>query len=94
MFDTFFDRKTPRLTPDLERLARKLTGLEAIPDEAQGYDRVEECTREAIALGVTGVPSFLLDNWLLRRVYDDELMVSILRQLSTQYRESGSEAVN
>ena len=47
-----------------------------------------------IALGVTGVPSFLLDNWLFGGVYDDELMVSILRQLSTQYRESGSEAVN
>ena len=94
VFDTFFDRKTPRFTPDLERLARELTGLEMIPDETQGYDRVEECTREAIALGVTGVPSFLLDNWLFGGVYDDELMVSILRQLSTQYRESGSEAVN
>jgi predicted DsbA family dithiol-disulfide isomerase len=94
VFDTFFDRKTPRLTPDLLRLARDLTGVEAIPDQTQGYDRVEECTREAIALGVTGVPSFLLDNWLFGGVYDDELMVSILRQLSTQYRESGSEAVN
>ena len=94
VFDTFFDRKTPRLTPDLLRLARDLTGLEAIPDQEQGFERVEECTREAIALGVTGVPSFLLDNWLFGGVYDDELMVSILRQLSTQYRESGSEAVN
>jgi predicted DsbA family dithiol-disulfide isomerase len=94
VFDTFFDRKTPRLTPDLLRLARDLTGLEAAPDEAQGFDRVEDCTREAIALGVTGVPSFLLDNWLFGGVYDDELMISILRQLSTQYRESGSEAVN
>ena len=65
-----------------------------MPDQAQGFERVEECTREAIALGVTGVPSFLLDNWLFGGVYDDELMVSILRQLSTQYRESGSEAVN
>ena len=79
VFDTFFDRKTPRLTPDLVRLARDLTGLESIPDEAQGFDRVEECTREAIALGVTGVPSFLLDNWLFGGVYDDELMVSILQ---------------
>jgi predicted DsbA family dithiol-disulfide isomerase len=94
VFDTFFDRKTPRLTPELERLARDLTGLATIPDESQGFERVEECTREAIALGVTGVPSFLLDNWLFGGVYDDELMVSILRQLSTQYRESGSEAVN
>lgn len=93
VFDTFFDRKTPRLTPDLLRLARDLTG-EAMPDVPQDFDRVEECTREAIALGVTGVPSFLLDNWLFGGVYDDEMMVSILRQLSTQYRESGSEAVN
>jgi predicted DsbA family dithiol-disulfide isomerase len=94
VFDTFFDSKTPRLTPELTRLARELTGVETAPDESQGFDRVEECTREAIALGVTGVPSFLLDNWLFGGVYDDELMVSILRQLSTQYRESGSEAVN
>ena len=31
VFDTFFDRKTPRLTPDLERLARDLTGSRRSP---------------------------------------------------------------
>jgi predicted DsbA family dithiol-disulfide isomerase len=94
VFETFFDKKTPLLTPDLLRLARELTGIEKIPNEAQGFARVEETTREALALGVTGVPSYLLDNWLFGGVYDDELMVSILSQLSTKYRESGATAVN
>jgi predicted DsbA family dithiol-disulfide isomerase len=94
VFDTFFDRRTPQLTPELMRLARDLTGAEVVADDNQGFERVEECTREAIALGITGVPSFLLDNWLFGGVYDDEMMVSILRQLSNQYRETGSEAVN
>jgi hypothetical protein len=94
VFTTFFDRKTPQLTPELLGLARELTGSPSIADPAQGFGSVEECTREAIALGVTGVPSFLLDNWLFGGVYDDELMVSILRQLSEQYRESGATAVN
>jgi predicted DsbA family dithiol-disulfide isomerase len=94
VFTTFFDRKTPRLTPDLLRLARELTGLDPVPEGEQGFDQVEESTREAIALGVTGVPSFLLDNYLFGGVYDDELMVSILRQLSAQYRETGAGAVN
>jgi predicted DsbA family dithiol-disulfide isomerase len=94
VFDTFFARRIPRLTPELVRLARELTGLDAIPDERQGFERVEECTREAIALGVTGVPSFLLDNWLFGGVYDGETMVSVLRQLSAQYRETGAGAVN
>jgi predicted DsbA family dithiol-disulfide isomerase len=94
VFDTFFDHKTPRLTPELARLAHEVSGLEAIPDERQGFAPVEESTREAIALGVTGVPSFLLDNWLFGGVYDDELMVSILRQLSEQYRQTGATAIN
>jgi len=94
VFDTFFERRTPRLTPDLIRLARELTGLETIPDPELGFERVEESTNEAIALGVTGVPSFLLDNWLFGGVYDGETMVSVLRQLSAQYRETGASAVN
>jgi predicted DsbA family dithiol-disulfide isomerase len=94
VFTTFFEKKTPRLTPELMRLARELTGIEAAPEESDGFERVEESTREAVALGVTGVPSFLLDNWLFGGVYEDDVMVSILRQLSEQYRQSGAAAVN
>ena len=63
-------------------------------DPTLGFGSVEECTREAVALGVTGVPSFLLDNWLFGGVYEDEVMLSVLRQLSEQYRASGATAVN
>lgn len=93
VFDTFFEKRTFELTPELLRLASNL-GIDAIPNAAQGFARVEESTREALAFGLTGVPTFLLDNWMFGGVYDDDLMVSILRQLSNQYRESGATAVN
>ena len=94
VFDSIFERKTPELTPELVELAKELVGLDSLPDEEQGFQRVEESTREAIALGVTGVPTLLLDNWLFGGIYDGESMVSILRQLSEQYRELGTSAVN
>ena len=94
VFDSIFERKTPELTPELVELAKELVGPDALPDEEQGFERVEESTREAIALGLTGVPMLLLDNWLLGGIYDGESMVSILRQLSEQYRELGKSAVN
>ncbi len=94
VFDSIFERKTPELTPELVELAKELVGLDSVPDEEQGFPRVEESTREAIALGMTGVPMLLLDNWLVGGVYDGESMVAILRQMSEQYREMGASAVN
>jgi predicted DsbA family dithiol-disulfide isomerase len=94
VFDSIFKRKIPQLTPELIVLARELMGVDALPDEEQGFPRVEESTSEAIALGVTGVPTFLLDNWMFGGVYDGESMVSILSQLAKQYREFGTSAVN
>jgi predicted DsbA family dithiol-disulfide isomerase len=94
VFDSIFKRKTPQLTPELIALARDLMGVDPVPDEEQGFPRVEESTSEAIALGVTGVPTFLLDNWVFGGVYDGESMVSILDQLVKQYRELGTSAVN
>jgi predicted DsbA family dithiol-disulfide isomerase len=94
VFDTIFKRRTPHLTPELRALARELTGLESLPDESQGFPQVEASTLEALALGVTGVPTILLDTWMFGGVYDGESMVSILRQLSEQYRGLGTSAVN
>ncbi len=94
VFDSIFERKTPELTPELLRLAKETIGLDSIPDAEQGFERVEESTHEAIALGVSGVPTFLLDNWVFGGVYDGESMVEILRKLSEQYREIGTSAVN
>ncbi len=94
VFDSIFERKTPELTPKLVELAKELVGKESLPDGEQGFQRVEESTREAIALGMTGVPMLLLDNWLFGGIYDGESMVEILRQMSEQYRELGTSAVN
>jgi hypothetical protein len=94
VYDTIFKRKITHLTPELLGLARELTGIAAVPDGTSGFPQVEACTLEALALGVTGVPTILLDTWMFGGVYDGESMVSILRQLSEQYRGLGSSAVN
>ncbi|MEM6703982.1 MAG: hypothetical protein AAF690_14795, partial [Acidobacteriota bacterium] len=60
----------------------------------QMYGRVELSTEEAMALGVTGVPTFLLDNWVFGGVYDDESMVAALTQLADKFREQGLGIVN
>jgi predicted DsbA family dithiol-disulfide isomerase len=94
VFDSIFERKTTELTPEMLGLAQRLVGDDALPDEDKGFVYVEESTREALALGVTGVPTILLDNWLFGGVYDPESMLSILRQLSEKYRELGTSIVN
>jgi len=94
VFDSIFEGKSAELTPELCELAKDLVGLDSIPDEEEGFERVEESTQEAIALGVNGVPTLLLDDWLFGGIYDGESMVSILRQLSEHYRELGTSAVN
>ena len=94
VFDSIFERKNCELTPDLVELAIELVGPDSLPGEEESFDCVEESTREAIAFGVTGVPAILLDNWLFGGVYDGESMVTILQQLSEQYRELGTSAVN
>ena len=86
--------KKRQLTPTLLQLAKELVGVDPLADEEHGFESVEESTREAFALGVTGVPTILLDNWLFGGVYDGESMLSVLRQLSEEYRESGTSAVN
>jgi predicted DsbA family dithiol-disulfide isomerase len=94
VFDSIFERRVTVLTPELVELARELVGPDAVPRPGQRFPRVEQSTREALALGVTGVPTLLLDNWLVGGVYDGESMVSILEQLAQQYRDLGLSAVN
>ncbi len=93
VYDSIFERKAPQLTPHLLALANELVGPQSPPDD-DGYALVEECTREAIALGIAGVPTMLLDNWMVGGVYDGPSMIAILRHLSEQYRELGASVVN
>ncbi|MEM6705573.1 MAG: DsbA family protein, partial [Acidobacteriota bacterium] len=81
VFDTFFEAKTPRLTPQLRERAGERAPPDVLAAAPQMYGRVELSTEEAMALGVTGVPTFLLDNWVFGGVYDDESMVAALTQL-------------
>lgn len=94
VFDTFFEAKTPQLTPQLRELASQLAPPDVLAAAPQMYGRVELSTEEAMALGVTGVPTFLLDNWVFGGVYDDESMVAALTQLADKFREQGLGIVN
>ena len=94
VYDSIFEEGIPGLTPELQALAEKLTGPGPLPDFRSGYPLVEESTNEAIALGVTGVPTMLLDNWMFGGVYDGESMISALSQLADKYREQGPSVVN
>ena len=93
VFDTIFLHDSPTLTPQLLELAAELIGPDALSDDGS-FSLVEQSTEEAIALGVTGVPTLLLDNWVFGGIYDGESMVSILRQLAEQYRDQGTSEVN
>ena len=100
VFETFFEAQTPQLTPELRELAREVAPAETLPAPAvfgggvEAYGRVELSTEEALALGLTGVPMFLLDNWVFGGVYDDESMVSALAQLADKFREQSLGIVN
>jgi predicted DsbA family dithiol-disulfide isomerase len=98
VFTTFFEQGTPFLTTELVHLCRELTGEEPPPesasDDLSAYPALEESTREAFALGITGVPTILLDNWAFGGVYDGDTMVSALRQLAERYRDLGASIVN
>ena len=94
VFETFFERRVPTMTPELTELAREVAGFELIPEGETAYGIVEESTREAFGLGVTGVPAIVLHNWLFGGIYDGDSMVAVLRQLSQQYRDLGATIVN
>lgn len=98
VFDTFFGQR-PELTPELEELAAELLGGEARPGAGvvageEGFPLVEQSSREAFALGVTGVPTLLLDHWLFGGIHDGESMVEVLSEMARRYREQGAAAVN
>ena len=94
VFESIFVDRSFQMTPSLNALAEEIVGEHDLPNDESGNALVEKSTEEAIALGVTGVPTLLLDNWLFGGVYDDESMLSILSQLADQYRDSGTNAVN
>lgn len=97
VFSAIFEHGEHQLTPQLEALAVDLIDGPSSADPASSdprYALVEESTREAGALGVVGVPTMLLDDWLIGGVYDGDSMLSIFEQLADQYRAQGTSTVN
>ena len=94
VFDSIFEQGQVELTGELHDLANELIGKPQGVDDAEERNAVEQSTQDATALGVNGVPTFLLDNLLLGGIYDGDSMVSVLRQLSEHHRQSDGSAVN
>ncbi len=94
VFEEFFVARRRALTPPLAALARELTGADPPLPGGDDYPEVEACTRDAFVLGITGVPTILLDNWAFGGVHDGPTMVSALSQLADRYRELGASIVN
>lgn len=92
VFDTFFRLGEPYLTTELDALAVQLMTDPAA--DFENYPRVRDSTREAFALGVTGVPTMLLDHWAFGGIHDGPSMVAILEQLADKHRELGTSVVN
>lgn len=64
----------------LEAIAKR-AGLIVEPPTAQAVEEIERRTREAHAIGVRGVPTFLLDVWPVGiGIQDDETMLSFLER--------------
>jgi predicted DsbA family dithiol-disulfide isomerase len=56
------------------------------PDWETAVDRLESATREAHALGVTGVPTFMLGGWPFAGIQSDDTMRSILGRYAARSR--------
>jgi hypothetical protein len=93
VYDSIFERRRFDFTPQLSRLALELIGTTVPEDEAE-FELVSESTREAMLLGVNGVPAFVLDDLLFGGIQDGEAMVRSLSELAQLHREAGQSAVN
>lgn len=57
------------------------------PETGEAARLVERTTRDAEALGVVGVPSFLLGSWPVGGIQDPRTMVSFLKRYADRARE-------
>jgi len=75
---------------EVERWARDL-GL-AFEESAieRGLSELERRTRSAADAMVTGVPTFMLADWPMGGIQDDETMVSLIGRFARRARERGS----
>ena len=75
---------------EVARWARDL-GVELAEDELEAAgDELERRTREAAVATVTGVPTFMLAEWPMGGIQDDDTMVTLIRRFARRARERGS----
>ena len=73
------------------RLLSPLHGLSFAPDALErGLCELENRTREAAEAMVTGVPTFMLSNWPMGGIQDDDTMVSLIRRFANRARQRGA----
>ncbi len=57
-----------------------------LPEEEAALETVDAVTREAQALGVVGVPSFLLGEWPVGGIQEDDTMMHFLKRYADRVR--------
>lgn len=92
VFRCFFEQRERELPPELVSMGRELVANGDGKQEDHG--QVAASTKEAIALGVQGVPTFLLDVWPVGGIHDADTMLALLARFAKRYREHGHTAVN
>jgi len=74
---------------ELEAWCRDL-GLRLVEADLEGgLDELERRTREAADAMVTGVPTFMLAEWPMGGIQDDDTMVSLIGRFARRARERG-----
>ena len=75
---------------EMERWARDL-GLCFEPDALEwGLGELERRTRKAAEAMVTGVPTFMLADWPMGGIQDDDTMVSLICRFAKRARQRGA----
>ena len=74
---------------EMERWTRDL-GLDFDePEIERGLDELEARTRAAAEAMVTGVPTFMLSEWPMGGIQDDDTMVTLINRFARRARERG-----
>ena len=94
VFRCFFELREKELTPELLSLGRDLSAHDNGRGAQDEPGQVAASTKEAIALGVQGVPTFLLDVWPVGGIQDADTMLDVLARFAERYREHGHTTVN
>jgi predicted DsbA family dithiol-disulfide isomerase len=72
---------------EVDRWARDLGQAFSVTQIEEGATELERRTRAAAEAMVTGVPTFLLGEWPLGGIQDDDTMVNLINRFATRRHE-------